>query len=114
MPNPEPEPQIHTPVLEDAAAHGYGPGDESLAQLAARDCVAVMAPFDAPNQILVRVTAIERTSREPETGFMPIPEILVGRIEKDQSWGPWFRASDPAYAPGALIRFGRDNISRIY
>ncbi len=113
MPDQNSEPQIHTPVLEDAAAHGHGPGDESLSQLAIGDCVAVMAPFDAPNQILVRITAIERTARHPETTFR-MPEILVGRIEQDQAWGPVFRTGDPAYAPGALIRFDRDNISHIY
>ncbi len=113
MPDPNSEPQIHTPVLEDAAAHGYGPGDESLSQLAIGDCVAVLAPFDAPIQILVRITAIERTTRHPEA-VLRMPELLVGRIEQDQAWGPMFRTGDPAYAPGAMIRFGSNKISRIY
>ncbi len=114
MSTPESNPIIHTPLLGNAKAHGYRPDALPISQLAVGEYVAVLAPGDGPHQIKVRVTAIETTRRFLDDPSIILPEILVGQIEPGETWGDFFRPGDPAYLPGALIRFGADNISELY
>lgn len=103
-----------SPLLENARRHGRCPGDVALAGLTAGDCVAVLAPVDAPHTIAVRVTRIISTTLDPVDRLVRIPAIIEGIIEPDQTWGDLFRPGNPAYQAGALIRFHSDNVAAVY
>lgn len=111
MPESPKSTTTHQPVLGNASAHGLAPGDESLAALQPGDCVAVLTPEHPPHQIVVRVVEF---STHRIIGGPLVPETLVGVIEPDQAFGPLFRPHDPAFSPGARIRFHRANISAVY
>ncbi len=105
---------LHSPVLEDASQHGFAQAPENLSELKEGDHVAIMPPFDAPKQIIVKVLKIERTERDDETGYLNVPVTLLGRIGRGETWGTANRPDDPSYKSGAVIRFAAANICHIY